>query len=199
MTARYHPNLAARPFRRFRLVNLALAAALLSIVGFGVWQGVGFARYSAGILDLQAREQAARVEWESLGMRVEELEARLERPDAVAAMEEIRFLNTILARKQFSWTRLLGEIEQTVPRTVYIVSLEPSFSESGEIELQMEARGENVEALSRFLTNLGDHPSFGNVTVTVEETGEVQGRVERRILTQAEYHPSETVPEVAGR
>lgn len=196
MTPRYHLNLASRRFRRYRSTNLVLVLLLAAILGFGVWEGIGLSRYSAGLVELRSLEQEARVEWESLGTRIEELREQLQGPEALEDIDEIRFLNTIQERKQFSWTMLLREIEQAIPRTVYIVSLAPNIDETGTVWLEMEARGRSVEALSLFLSNVEDSPLFSDVTVILEEQGEVPDSVgiseERRMLIQVDYRPPGT-------
>ena len=200
MTARYHLNLANRRFRRYRLTNLVLGMVLAAIVGFGVWEGIGLSRYSTGLVELRALEREARVEWEFLGTRIEELRDQLQRPDALEDIEEIRFLNTIQERKRFSWTILLREIEQAIPRTVYIVSLAPNIDETGRVWIEMEARGRSVDALSLFLSNVEASPLFSDVAVILEEQGEAQdGEVnsaERRMLIQVDYRPPGTTTEV---
>ena len=200
MTARYHLNLANRRFRRYRLTNLVLGMVLAAIVGFGVWEGIGLSRYSTGLVELRALEREARVEWEFLGTRIEELRDQLQRPDALEDIEEIRFLNTIQERKRFSWTILLREIEQAIPRTVYIVSLAPNIDETGRVWIEMEARGRSVDALSLFLSNVEASPLFSDVAVILEEQGEAQdGEVnsaERRMLIQVDYRPPGTTTQV---
>ncbi len=200
MTARYHLNLANRRFRRYRLTNLVLGIVLAAIVGFGVWEGIGLSRYSTGLVELRALEREARVEWEFLGARIEELQEQLQRPDALEDIEEIRFLNTIQERKRFSWTILLREIEQAIPRTVYIVSLAPNIDETGRVWIEMEARGRSVDALSLFLSNVEASPLFSDVAVILEEQGEAQdGEVnsaERRMLIQVDYRPPGTTTQV---
>ncbi len=200
MTARYHLNLANRRFRRYRLTNLVLGMVLAAIVGFGVWEGIGLSRYSTGLVELRALEREARVEWEFLEARIEELQEQLQRPDALEDIEEIRFLNTIQERKRFSWTILLREIEQAIPRTVYIVSLAPNIDETGRVWIEMEARGRSVDALSLFLSNVEASPLFSDVAVILEEQGEAQdGEVnsaERRMLIQVDYRPLGTTTQV---
>ena len=200
MTARYHLNLANRRFRRYRLTNLVLGMVLAAIVCFGVWEGIGLSRYSTGLVELRALEREARVEWEFLGARIEELQEQLQRPDALEDIEEIRFLNTIQERKRFSWTILLREIEQAIPRTVYIVSLAPNIDETGRVWIEMEARGRSVDALSLFLSNVEASPLFSDVAVILEEQGEAQdGEVnsaERRMLIQVDYRPPGTTTQV---
>ena len=198
MTFRYRLNLATRPFRRYRSTNLVVAAVLAALAGFGVWEGIGFARFSSDLLQLRAREREARVEWEFLGTRIAELERGLGEPEAVETLSRVRFLNGILERKAFSWNVLLLEIERIMPPSVRIVTLVPEFGETGDVRIRMEVRGQSVEAFSEFLRALEDSGSFSDVTVSVEEAGQVQGQAERRWLTGVGYQPPLVPLEVPG-
>lgn len=190
MSPRYRLNLASQRFTRYRAMNMMLLVVLILIVGFSTWQAVAVARYTESLERRRSQEQEARVSWEFLGDRIDELEARLGRRDSVETISEIQFLNRIIERKQFSWTLLLREIERTIPRAVYIVSLTPNISESGDVRLRMEARAETLDALIRFLTNLGDNPAFDKVIVPAEELNEVEDRIERSFLMEVDYIPS---------
>jgi Tfp pilus assembly protein PilN len=91
-----------------------------------------------------------------------------------------------MARKQFSWTRVLGEIESVMPPGVYLVGLLPDISEEGDVFLEMEARGQTYGDLSRFMTNLELTDAFRDVKVAEDETG-VDGGDEIRVVMGANY------------
>lgn len=198
MNSRYRFNLAERPFRRYRATNLLLAGTFVALAVFGGWQVVAYRATSADLSGLRADQQAALAEWDALGSRIAEFELRLGRPDSAAAAEEVRFLNQILARKEFSWTTLLLDMEATVPRWVKLVSLAPGISGVGDVRLRMEARGRSVDDLSRFLSDLENSPAFSNVVVSIEERGVVDGREETRMLIDVNYDAAAIPPVVLG-
>src|SRR5580693_6052816 len=101
--AEFDLNLSTRPFPAYRLFNIALAVLLVVLVVVSAWQGVGYRRYSKLARSIRAREQDTRVEAEALGKRVDDLESRLDRPEATAKLAEIGFLNHLIQRKNFSW------------------------------------------------------------------------------------------------
>ena len=100
VTKRFQLNLSSRPFPRYRSMNVLLSVVLILILGFSVWEGLGFIRYTELAEDLKVREQEARVEWEYLGERVATLEERLNRPESVALLDEIRFLDQVIERRR---------------------------------------------------------------------------------------------------
>ena len=162
-------NLSTRPFPAYRLINIALGAVLAVLLVGSVWQAVGFARYSRLARSIRSGEQDMRVEATSLGTRVAELEARLDRPEAAAKLNEITFLNRAIARKSFSWTRLFANLEDMVPENVHLTNLTPGLGDNGGVTLQIGVRGRSIEDMKEFIARLEKSPVFGKVIVSAEE------------------------------
>ena len=118
-----------------------------------------------------------------------DLDERLRRPEALAAIEEVRFLNQVIDRKRFSWTHLLGEIERVIPRNVYLLTLEPRIDAAGLVQVQMQTRGQAIDDLSRFISDLEGASAFRDVTVLSEARGDVEGRSEIHLNMEVQYLP----------
>ena len=180
-------NLATDRFPRYRTVNLLLISALVLTLAGGAWLVSDF-RLNPPDVETRSREEARlRLELEDLLRRVAEVEGRLERPDARALLAELTFLNQVMARKQFSWTLVLGEIERVIPRDVMLVGLIPEVSEEGRVFLQMEAIGRTIDDVSRFIRNLEMTASFRDVKVASDEYAILDGREEVRVVMGADY------------
>ena len=186
---RYELNLSSHPFPHYRTTNVLLGGVLLLAVAFSVWQMTSLPRYADQLSALSDREQKARVEWEHLGAQVADLDERLRRPEALVAIEEVRFLNQVIERKRFSWTHLLGEIERVIPRTVYLLTLEPRIDAAGLVQVQMQTRGQTIDDLSRFILELEGASAFRDVTVLSEARGDVEGRSEIHLNMEVHYLP----------
>ena len=199
MTSRYQLNLATRPFPSYRTTNVLLTAILGLMVAFSLWQVLGFLNYTERVAELRGTEQELRVDWDYLGGRVDELRGKLNRPDALAQMEEIRFLNQVVERKSFSWSRLLSVIEDVIPRGVYLTALEPQIDNRGRIRIKMEARGRSVADISTFIAGLEQTPVFKDVAVFVEERNLEDGLAEISVSMDAEYMPQEIPSFVEAR
>ena len=199
MTSRYQLNLATRPFPSYRTTNVLLTAILGLMVAFSLWQVLGFLNYTERVAELRGTEQELRVDWDYLGGRVDELRGKLNRPDALAQMEEIRFLNQVVERKSFSWSRLLSVIEDVIPRGVYLTALEPQIDNRGRIRIKMEARGRSVADISTFIAGLEQTPVFKDVAVSVEERNLEDGLAEISVSMDAEYLPQEIPSFVGGQ
>jgi Tfp pilus assembly protein PilN len=162
-------NLSTRPFPAYRLVSIALSLVLAGLVILSAWQAVGFLRFSRLSRARQSAEIDARVEAESLGKRVAEVESRLDRPEATAKLNEIGFLNHLIARKSLLWTRLFADLEDMVPNNVHLIGLRPDIAANSVVTLQIELEGRSIGDISEFIHRLEKSPVFQNITVSTEQ------------------------------
>src|SRR5437870_1193586 len=170
--AEFDLNLSTRPFPAYRLINVALAVILAVLLVLSAWQATGFARYSRLARVIRTGEIDARVEAETLGKRVAELESPLDRPEATAKLNEIGFLNRLIARKSLSWTKLFADLEEMVPNNVHLVSLTPEFGTTGGIILRIDLEARNVGYASEFIHRLEKSPVFEGIVVSTEQKRE---------------------------
>ena len=140
-------NLATHRFPKYRRANLALAGMLAVALLVG---GVLVSDYVLNPPDLQALEQdeqRIRADWNDLGQEIDQIEARLQETESTTQMSELTFLSQIMARKQFSWTRMLREIERVIPASVQLVGLIPDIGEGGHVFVQVPVLHEEVRLL----------------------------------------------------
>lgn len=162
-------NLSTQPFPAYRLITTALVCVLVTLAVVSVWQAAGFVRYSDMARSIRGVEQESRIESEALGKRVAELESRLDRPESAAKINEIGFLNHLILRKSFSWTRLFAVLEETVPENVHFTNLTPSIAPDGGVTLSLGVRARSMTDMTKFVRRLEDSPQFEHVSVQVEE------------------------------
>jgi Tfp pilus assembly protein PilN len=182
-------NLSTRPFPPYRLINIALAVILAGLLILSGWQANGFIRFSRLARALQSTEIDARVEAETLGKRMADVESRLDRPEATAKLNEIGFLNHLIIRKDLHWTRLFADLEQMVPNDVHLVSLTPNVGASGAITLQIELKGRSINDVSEFIHRLEKSPLFQSITVSNEQKLESAGVRDIDVRLAAVYVP----------
>jgi hypothetical protein len=182
-------NLSTRPFPAYRLINIALAMILGGLLILSGWQASGFIRFSRLARPLKPTEIDARVEAESLGKRVADVESRLDRPEATAKLNEIGFFNRLITRKNLHWTRLFADLEEMIPNDVHLVSLRPDVGATGAITLQIELKGRSINDVSQFIHRLEKSPLFQNITVSTEQKLENPGVIDIDIRLTAVYLP----------
>src|SRR5258708_5808555 len=118
-------NLASQPFRRDRAMIVAsLAVGLMLIVSLGGLIALAMAdrnqmgdvRRDIARLNRQIRETTK---------SQAEVNAVLRLPQNAEVLERSVFINTLLYRKGISWTRLLADLEKTMPPNVRVLSIRP--------------------------------------------------------------------------
>jgi len=182
-------NLSTRPFRPHRLVNLALTVVLIVLIVVSAWQAYGFVQFSSLSRAIRDSEQTARVEANSLGHHVAELASRLDRPESAAKLNEIGFLNRLIARKQLSWTRLFANLEEMVPDSVYLVSLTPNIETNGAVLLNLRVRGRSIADVSKFIELLERSQVFEKVVVSIEQKTDPGGSKDVELTLTTDYYP----------
>ena len=156
-------NLASQPFRRDRAMVVASVAVAILLLG------------SLGALIMLARAdsiQLADVRNEVAGLRTQvaaatrqqqEAEAILRKPENAEVLERSIFLNALLDRKGISWTRLLADLEKTMPHNVKVLTIRPYISGKGQITLDMQVGAEGPKAALEMYKALEGSPLFGGV------------------------------------
>lgn len=162
-------NLSTRPFRSYRLQTLLLSVAVVALVGASVGQFIGFKRDSRLTSQVRGQAQSAQVDADVLGRQINELDAKLSRPEAVDKISEIQFLNGIIARKTFPWTRIFSDLEELMPETVHLISLRPDVADDGTARLHIEVRAKTVDDWVKFAAALQSVPAFDELVVSTEE------------------------------
>ena len=149
-------------------------------------------RFSRLARAIRTAEVETRIEAKSLGKRGAELESRLDRPEATAKLNEIGFLNRLIARKNFSWTRLLADLETLVPNNVHLVTLAPEIGANGAITLQIDLMGRSIADISEFIHRLEKSPVFQNISVSTEQKRQLQ-TVDFNVRLSVVYRPERQV------
>jgi type IV pilus assembly protein PilN len=146
-------NLATRPYEDARkfwsrwglgvgLLGL-LTVILLGLVIRG-WVKAGRDRHSIA----QLQEQIAERDSERA-----KAQAFLELAANRSTRDQSQFLNGLIRRKAFSWTRVFEELELVMPTGLHVVSLRPELNEQNQVELEMkvvcQTRSAAVELVHR--------------------------------------------------
>jgi type IV pilus assembly protein PilN len=153
-------NLATRPFVELRplFARLRLAMGVLAVlaVGFGFWLHALNAKASvaeAKMNDLKAKTTQFQLERAAN-------EARMQQPQNMAVLERSQFLNAVFARKSFSWTAVMMDLEKVLPTGVQVTSIEPAITKEGDVNIRLRVSGDrdravqlvrNLETSQRFL------------------------------------------------
>ncbi len=89
---------------------------------------------------------------------------------------DVTFANQLIAERTFSWTKLLGELEETVPDGLAINGVQHDLKKTVTIRLAGSAL--NLEVVTTFTLALSDHPAFYDPELVRHRTNEQTGVVE---------------------
>lgn len=153
-------NLATRPYRDVRqfLLTWGTATALLAILSIALcW----FAIYSwRQARDMNGQISHVRGQIETLDRGRAAAIALLNQPQNREVANESAFLNGLLARRSFSWTRLFMELERILPPRLHVVSISPSLNKKNQIEIHMMVAGDSREQAVELVKRLEDSSWF---------------------------------------
>ena len=187
--AEFDLNLSTQPFPAYRIANIGLICVLVVLGVLSAVQGLGFVEYSDLARSTRSSEQKNRVEAEALGKRVAELEARLDRPESTAKLNEIGFLNHLILQRSLSWTKLFRILEEMVPQNVHFTNLTPDVGANGAVTLRLSARARSIADMTQFIERVEQSPLFEHVMVAVEEKKDPLTATDVDVTLSAIYYP----------
>jgi type IV pilus assembly protein PilN len=201
-------NLASQPYedaRQFwmRWGTAAGAVGLLTLILLGVdISGWIAARHDHLTMARQRTLIAERDRTRSEAERV------LNLPENRTTRDESQFLNQLIVKKAFSWTRVLENLEKVMPARVHVVSISPEVDDDNDLMLKMTVAGDSRDRALELERRMEDSRRFANVNIARankidSKTGDTE-QVELvaiyipELLPQAASPPSSTASEAAA-
>jgi len=169
-------NLSTRPFYNVRAVQVVLGLLGAIVVGVTLFNLVQIARLTGSQRTLGA--SAAQAEQEAAQLRAEaaRVRAQINPQELEVVAGAAREANSIIDRRAFSWTRLFGEFEATLPADVRITAVRPRL-QNGNFVVAVGVEARRAEDLDAFIEALEKTGSFHNVLSLQEQTSE-QGLIQ---------------------
>jgi len=166
---RLNVNLASQPYeaaRRFA-VQWGSIIAVLSLVTIGL-VGIAVSGYMRSRPVIKQRhELEAKIA--ELDREKRMAEDKLNLPANRDTRDKSRFLNTLIARKAFSWTQVFAELEKLMPARVHVVSIRPDFTPNNQLQIHLEAIGDTREKANDLVRQLEKSPAFRTPQVREEK------------------------------
>jgi type IV pilus assembly protein PilN len=175
-------NLATRPYEDARQFWLrwglgvgALAALTLLLLLWTVseWRHAGRDRQEIARLNAQIKERDD---------ERAQAQAFLDQAANRSTRDQSQFLNGLIQRKAFSWTRVFEDLEQVMPTNLHVVSLRPELDEQGQVELNMKVLGDTREAAVDLVHRMEGSKHFQSAQL-VAENQEAQAGVGATVVS----------------
>jgi Tfp pilus assembly protein PilN len=167
MDAPLNLNLATRPLRNRRLFKAALGALVGLLAVLAAVAAFAVLKYGGETARIRSAEAEARRVQAEAARDEKRLKADISREEKLSR-GRVDLVNGIIARKMFSWTGLLSDLEKSLPGPSYITALSPGFTTGGAVALQMRVTSRSLEDLMAFITALNAN-GFRNILVGGEQ------------------------------
>lgn len=161
-------NLASRPYedaRQFWLRwgagvgLLSLVTLLLLFAAFSGWYNARLDRQKINEL----RTKIAERDHERAAA-----EATLNRPENRSIRDKSQYLNALIARKAFSWTRAFQDLERVMPPHLHLVSIKPELNDDNQLALKMVVAGGSREQALELVQRMEESKTFRQTAITTE-------------------------------
>ena len=150
---RLNINLASRPYedvgefyRTWGALTGLVALVTVVLVGFAASSLLG--AHEVGHQTAELHKQMAQFDQQKHAA-----EDLLNKPENRETRDRSRFLNSLIARKAFSWTQVFADLEKIIPARVHVVAIKPDLTPDNQIEVEMkvetDSREKNIELVRR--------------------------------------------------
>src|SRR5215475_4428086 len=92
----------------------------------------------------------------------------LNRPENRTTRDESQFLNQLIERKAFSWTRVLESLEKVMPPRLHVVSISPQLNDDNELALKMSVAGDSRDRAVELERRMEESRRFAQTQITHE-------------------------------
>lgn len=170
-------NLASKPYVDLRSVLRRLRLIMLVLIVLAVPLYLLFKSE-------QTKAQAATARVDAMGNRLESLqhqqhsyEALMRQPQNAVVLAQADYLNGLFRKKAFSWTATMTDLETVLPEGVQVLSLDPTVTKSGQVEIHLRVSGAQDRAIE-LVRNLEKSRHFADTRISGETQAQGAGQTE---------------------
>lgn len=155
-------NLASRPFVELGPLyfRLRILIVLLAVVAVPLWLLLATEKRKA--TEAQARLDAVQQKIYAIEAQRQAFQSQMREPQNASVLSQSQFLNHVFARKAFSWTAVMMDLENVLPSGVQVLNIDPVVSsKDGKVTIRLRVSGahdrgvdlvRNLERSHRFLS-----------------------------------------------
>jgi type IV pilus assembly protein PilN len=198
---RLNINLATKPYQDVRRIlvqwgGLVVALAVCTVVL--IWIAVSSWRENRVV---SSKITGLRSEIAALDKQHSDAVAMLTAPQNTAVVDTSKFLNGLIARKSFSWTRVFMQLEQIMPPRLHIVSILPVLQpQTNTMEVHLTVAGTSRDAALELVKRLEQSSSFRDARISEEsEIKEKTGTDTIAFKLTAVYVPQTTPQQIESK
>jgi type IV pilus assembly protein PilN len=118
------------------------------------------------------RDRAAIAEKRAMIADRDQLRANAERilnlPQNRSTRDQSQFLNELIERKAFSWTRVLENLEKVMPPRVHLMSINPQLDDDNQLGLKMTVAGDSRDRAIELARRMEESRRFAQTNIVSE-------------------------------
>jgi len=140
-------NLASKPFIELRplYARLRWLMAILLMAAIPLWFLLKSETRKAAMVN--AKLQTVENNIQRLQGQQRSYQAMMRQPQNAAVLTQAAFLNQLFARKAFSWTAIMMDLETVLPAGVQVMNIDPATDKSGSVTIRLRVNGQRDRAV----------------------------------------------------
>jgi type IV pilus assembly protein PilN len=170
---RFRINFASQPYQRVQrflaVWRLAIAAASLMALGLAIAATAAYSSWRTARFEVRELEKQIA----ELDRRKKDVEGFLNREDNVTVRDRAELLNSMIARKAFSWTEVFSDLERVIPHGLHVKSIHPRVSDDDQLELHLLVSGPSREAALEVVRRMEQSSHFSQPRIEAESFQDV--------------------------
>ena len=146
-------NLASDPLRNRRFFYLLLSSLVAVLLLVSFFSGKTFIEYRSKTKEIKASIKKTDQMIKNAQRDEKNFSARVEE-EVKSHKAKVDLINTIILGKSFSWIQFFSDLENSLPDSSYIVSLQPALTEDSKLQLRLKVASSGVNDLLKLIDNL---------------------------------------------
>src|ERR1700751_5894799 len=168
-------NLASQPYEDARQFWMRWGSA---VVALGLLTLVLLAADITGWVNAR-RDRTAIAQKRAMIAERDRIRANAERilnlPENRSTRDQSQFLNELIERKAFSWTRVLENLEKVMPPRVHLMSINPQLDEDNQLGLKMTVAGDSRDRAIELARRMEESRRFSQTDIVSERSERSSG------------------------
>jgi type IV pilus assembly protein PilN len=140
-------NLASKPFIELRPLYARLRwwMAILLVAAIPLWLLLKSETRKAALANARLLSVQNRI----LALEKQEADSKvyMGKPENAAVLTQAAFLNQVFARKAFSWTAIMMDLETVLPAGVQVLNIDPETDKGGNVTIRLRVSGQRDRAV----------------------------------------------------
>jgi type IV pilus assembly protein PilN len=165
---RLYINLATQPYQDSRRFYSSWIPLLIVLLAAAIASSSYAYKHFVDARSTQHRLDEKQQQMAQLDKELADAKVTLALPQNSGTRDQSEFLNELFARKAFSWTRVLADLETVMPNGVQVVSIKPDVSPDHQLRFTLTVAADRREDAIELVRHMEGSPRFVDPRITTE-------------------------------